>query len=336
VNLTAKFQYQTILDELGYIPALDGAVPFNLDQILYDSIKKAFNENLSVPISNVLFSHMCSVHGLSEQELFTNYDLFENSLHKILKAEGAGIIINAIKRNLLVKAVLNQSTLTEEEILDPKLTVHDVLRDIAALKVSEFIRNIGPQEHVVFFYEDENSKDKALSAFFDSSSSTTAGSTTGNNTRDRRARIANRYTKRGLISIKKSTINKNNLFLDSHVSYDELFSQAERSKINKKLGDWVESVHSLNVAKGKESEEYCNTTRLAGDDATWFFKNGLGHEIISSEKLLGRRIEGDKITWLCMYDVLNMTDVQILKEIMAAHSYVILDSPFAVYKAGGR
>jgi hypothetical protein len=276
---------------------------------------------------------MCSIHGLSEQELLTNYDLFESSLFKTLKAEGADIIINSIKRNLLVGAVLNQSTLTEEEILDPELTVYDVLRDVAALKVSEFIRKIEPHEHVVFFYENENSKAKTLSAFFDSSSS--FGST-DNNTRGRRARLESRYTARGLISIEKSGINLDNVFLDSHVSFDDLFSQAKGSRIIEKLYDWMQSVHSLSIAKEKESGEYCNVTRIAADDATWFFKNGFSHEIISAEKLVGRRLEGQKIAVLCMYNVLNIADLQILKEIMAAHSYVILSSPFVVYRAGGK
>jgi hypothetical protein len=45
-------------------------------------------------------------------------------------------------------------------------------------------------------------------------------------------------------------------------------------------------------------------------------------------------IKEDKNTCLCIYNISDMTYEQIIKTIIAAHGYVILDDPMMVYKAG--
>jgi hypothetical protein len=61
-----KFRYLSILDELQYLPEV----------YLHDSIKKAL-ESIVKSFSEVLLLKMCSLYGLTENELLTNYDLFE-------------------------------------------------------------------------------------------------------------------------------------------------------------------------------------------------------------------------------------------------------------------
>ena len=325
MNSKSQFQCLSLLDDLGYLPAAESAVLPNLNQILYRSIKTVLEEKLSVPVSNALISQMCSTYGLSEQELLTNYDLFENSLYKTLKAEGAAVITNWIKRDLLVHAILNHSTLTEKEILNPSLRVHDILRDIGAVKVLEFIRNMRPPQHVLFLYEDENFKDKALSAFFNG---LYVSSTTNSKIR-RRARKPSGYAVHGLISAKEPAINKCNFFLDSSVSFDELFSQLEKVEVVKKLHSWIQSVRFLNDEKQGGSA----LIRIASDDSTWFLNNGLRDEIILAEKGDPKYTEDPRLMMLCTYNILNMRDAQTIKEIMTAHNHVILDSPLIVYRA---
>ena len=110
----------------------------------------------------------------------------------------------------------------------------------------------------------------------------------------------------------------------------------------KKIFDWA---YSLNLSNNKlrkeegggregkrEAEDII--IRIATDDDTWFFRNGLGDEIISAEKSGEKCIKKDKITCLCIYNISDMTDEQIIKTIIAAHSYVILDDPLGMYKAG--
>jgi hypothetical protein len=98
--------------------------------------------------------------------------------------------------------------------------------------------------------------------------------------------------------------------------------------------DWIYSLYLSSKAqkKKKKKREEGKVTRVALDDVTWFFRNRLGNESLLIEESLGKCIQ-EKISMLCMYNISNMTDLQIIK-IMAIHSYVILDSPFIVYKSG--
>lgn len=91
-------QYSIVLDELGYFPLSSKA-----EEILYDVAKKSI-ERLGESASKALLDHICSINGLSEKELLTNYDLFEKSLYRVLR-KGAAVIFLDIRRELLVHAV---------------------------------------------------------------------------------------------------------------------------------------------------------------------------------------------------------------------------------------
>ncbi|HYT02352.1 MAG TPA: hypothetical protein VEL70_05535, partial [Candidatus Acidoferrum sp.] len=71
---SAKFRYLSALDELRYLPTV-----YLSDRALHDSIKDSL-ETVFKSSSKVLLHKMCSLYGLSENELLTNYDLFERSL----------------------------------------------------------------------------------------------------------------------------------------------------------------------------------------------------------------------------------------------------------------
>jgi len=103
-------QYSNVLDELGYFPLSSKS-----EAILYDAAKKSI-ERLGGSASKALLDHICSINGLSEKELLTNYDLFEKSLYRVLR-KGAEVILHYLKRELLVQAIL----------IDPNMTfvIHD-------------------------------------------------------------------------------------------------------------------------------------------------------------------------------------------------------------------
>ena len=310
MNDISNVHYLDIVDELGYFP-----VSSNTNQIIYNSIKKSLERNLGKSGYAVLIGKMCSVSRLSENELTTNYELFEKLLNKILHHKRADIILNWIKQEMLIQAILKDlCSLTKEEILNPNLTINDIIADFNNLEIIEFIRKIPAHEHIVFLYNNEDSKDKALAAFFDS---TIRGNAS-----------------RGLISVKP--ITNTNFKADSNVLFEELFLHVKKSAAMKKMFDWIYSLYLSSKAqkkKKKKREEEGKVTRVALDDATWFFRNSLGNDHLLAEKSVGKRIQ-EKISMLCMYNISNMTDLQIIKKIMAIHSYVILDSPFIVYKSG--
>jgi len=279
------------------------------EQIIYDEAKKSV-EQLGESASKVLLDHICSINGLSEKELLTNYDLFEKLLHRVLK-EGADIILQNIKRKLLVHAVLIDPNITIRDIRDPRLTVDDILKRLRAVETLEFVRKIPSHEHIAFLYRDENSKDAMLAAFFDT-------------------KIIGK-TSMGLFSTKRPAnqlSHVNNIML-----YQDLLQEPpqEYEVVARKVADWTTKLHSLNKPHKNNTE--C-PTRIAGEDAMWWFRNGFASYILGIEKSMGRYLQ-ENMSVLCGYNISNGSSENIdnedINSLIAAHSYVIIDEPFIVY-----
>lgn len=67
---------------------------------------------------------MCSLCSLSEKELLTNYELFEQVLNNVF-GRTAERLLDIIKRELLLTAVSsNKCNLMASEILDPSGDTH--------------------------------------------------------------------------------------------------------------------------------------------------------------------------------------------------------------------
>jgi hypothetical protein len=84
-------------------------------QILYYSIKKSI-EMLEDSPPDALLGRMCSMHGVSEIELLTNYSLFEKSLRQTLY-DGADIILDFLKEVMLQYSTTKSSSLTIDDII---------------------------------------------------------------------------------------------------------------------------------------------------------------------------------------------------------------------------
>jgi hypothetical protein len=64
-----------------------------------------------------LINTMCSHSGLSEIQLLTNYGLFEKSLRQTLY-DGADIILDFLKDEMLQYSATKSSSLTIDDIMD--------------------------------------------------------------------------------------------------------------------------------------------------------------------------------------------------------------------------
>ena len=107
------------------------------------------------------------------------------------------------------------------------------------------------------------------------------------------------------------------------ITYDE-FLIVEKSKAMSGMFEWISEIHKSNLS-GRE-------TRVAGEDASWFLRNGFDNEFLDAEKKIGRRVQ-DKISVLCAYDTERIPLESQLKRIIESHGYVIIDRPMEVYKA---
>lgn len=229
-------QYSNVLDELGYFPLSSKA-----EEILYDVAKKSI-ERLGESASKALLDHICSINGLSEKELLTNYDLFEKSLYRVLR-KGAAVIFLDIRRELLVHAVLIDPNITISDIRSPLLAVGDILKRIRAVETLEFVRKIPSHMHVAFLYRNENSKDDILGAFFDT-------------------KITGKATK-GLLSSNKPT--NDDL---SYMLYEELLQKPPRDYeiVAKILDDWIAKLNSSYKSQQQNNTGFA-TVRIATEDA---------------------------------------------------------------------
>jgi hypothetical protein len=93
------FQFIRLLDELGYVP-----INSKTEEILHEAVTRSF-ESLGNSACKALLNNMCSLHGLSDREVLTNYDLFEESLYDIL-GNTAQRVIRIIKRELFQISVI--------------------------------------------------------------------------------------------------------------------------------------------------------------------------------------------------------------------------------------
>ena len=302
---SADFRYLSILDELQYLPTLSLS-----DRALHDSIKKSI-ETIGKSFSKALLHNMCLFYGLSQNELLTNYDLFERSLYRILGKAGEPII-RLIKAEMLTYAIMNGSEITVADIMDPNLTASYVLKDIRDREVFDFVRNISQCEHIALLYRSETTKNKIFSEFFNHCQ------TEGDD--------CEKQPPIGLISIKRPSKLRADLL---HISYDELLNETRRDKVKEKLAAWIAYVHSFNKWQHFP-------TRIAEEDATMWLKNGFSaHNNLHLEQLFSTLTCDINMSMLCTFDISKIegTDTNtMLKSIISTHDYVIFDEPLIVYR----
>jgi hypothetical protein len=290
------------LDDLDFVPYDSIA-----ENILYHSIKQSL-EQVGIAYSKAVINHICNLKGLSEREILTNCDLFEDAMYRLF-GYGAVSIINKVKVTALATAVMeDRSNLTVPEILHPSLTINDVLNEIRRIEALNFVRKMSSYNHIAFLYTKKESLDKVLSVYFGESQSPTA-----------------------ILSEKPS--NYANLNLSGSISYSELFSTPCTHLIEepiKKLQNWLVQLRSKVTTNNS-----VHTTKFAEDDATWWIRNGHSRSLISLERSIGEDMP-DMTSILCAFNVSKLTSAQlgIMKPIIKSHDYVIIEEPsFVVFRS---
>jgi hypothetical protein len=326
----------TALDELGYVP-----VPSKTEHIVSESIKKSFVNLFGQAAATTVLNNLSSLYGLSEKELTTNYDIFEKSLYR-LSSYGANMISGYIKKEILIKAVASSldSEITEEDITNSFVGIRDIMKKISYSEVTKFIDKILSGMHVVFVHQNEDAKNKVLSAFFN-------GSYRQNNTNIVNSTVTS--TIKALISNKQTRC--------SHISnilhYEDLVCVKE-SELTRKIWDWITSFKDKS---NSELPKKCNnnneiiiqdsvavpsfppTIRIAIDDASWFLANNFRHELGLIEEMVKKYTKSSSSTSvLCFYKVSNISgyndiDEETIMRIINSHSYVILEDPLLIYSA---
>jgi hypothetical protein len=303
-NQRGLFRCLSVLDKLGYYP-----ISANNDRLLYASIKDSL-EQMGKSYSGALVRNMCSLYGLSENELFSNYDLFKKMLYTISGEGEANGIITSIKKELLARAILNGSSLTVREMTNPSLSIEDILESMDSAQTLRIIAEISPHEHVLFLYDTEDTKDKLLSTFFSS---------------DRIART------KCLLSLKPSR----GLPAIKNITYDKLYEEYRLAKcLTKPLEDDLAKKWSYWRTKLCLLIE--KPAKVADEDLTYWIDKDLTSELIELEHFIGRHPVGN-ISVLCGFNISKLANEdlsRVIEDLISCHGHVIIvGKTFRIYSA---
>jgi hypothetical protein len=290
----------TILDDLQYFP-----IDSISDEILYRSIKSSL-EAVGKKYATAVIDHICKMNRLSEKEILTNCDIFEDSMYRLF-GHGALAVINKVKLSALRQALMEQkSNLTVTEILDPSLTINDVLKEIRSIEALNFVHKMSSYTHIAYLYSNKASLSKILSEYFSPPD-----------------------TKKAMLSENPEDYC---LFdLTSSISYEELFGQISVSVKEDSIAKMRGWIDELCAANGSDCP-----TRIAEDDATWWIRNGFTRGLTLLEQSLCKKLPNNT-SILCAFDIskLNPKQLGTMKSIIGSHDFVIIEEPSpTVYRFG--
>ena len=95
------------------------------DIVIRDIILNVLNR-IGKSYSKALIYQICNLYGLSQNELLSNYELFENSLKRVVGKTGYPIVLR-IKKELLKYLILNKYEISTQDILDPSFNVPQII-----------------------------------------------------------------------------------------------------------------------------------------------------------------------------------------------------------------
>jgi len=167
--------------------------------------------------------------------------------------------------------------------------------------IVKFVQSMTGSEHVIFLWENEETKNQMISEFFNQQVKD-AGSSSN-----------------GLFSIEPARIPdvENTLYESFHNLHKTAF-------LNKAVEQVSERV-STNIGS--------SSTKYAFEDDTWLMKRGLKKQVLDTESALGREVDR-KLSLLCM-DHRPDLDEETIEKLVKAHGYVIIDQPLGLYKWNG-
>ena len=279
---------------LGYYSITDEIMA----KIVSDAVRRALFDKFGERITESVISNLCKKNNLTAQQLFCKCDLVEKSIGAMF-GKAAIFVMNIIKDELSPYSTSKK----------PHPSLQEIGERIREDTVMSFIRNMAGHEHVAFLYNKKTIKDTVLSQFFYQSP------VPDNNNSSRKA----------LIRLDDDDDSRPIRFSDvQKIYYDDFLMMERKSQVMDSMFDWIGEIHKLNQS-GRE-------TRIAGEDASWFLRNGFEQEFLNAERKIGRQVQ-DRIAILCSYDVDGIALESQLKSVIEAHQYIISDQPMAVYVA---
>jgi hypothetical protein len=167
-------------------------------------------------------------------------------------------------------------------------------------EIVEFVQNMKGGQHVIFLWENEESKNRMISEFF---------------------KQQFRGQSSGLFSLEPTEIKeiKNIVYPNFYDTHKSVFVEKAVEKVTRAM-----SANNSN-----------KSTRYAFEDDTWLMQRGLKKEVLDTEKALGKEVDKN-LSLFCMDHRHNLDDdEETIDKLIKAHGYVLIDEPLTLYKWKG-
>jgi hypothetical protein len=166
--------------------------------------------------------------------------------------------------------------------------------------IVKFVQSMTGSEHVIFLWENEETKNQMISEFFDQ-------------------QVTDSSDSNGVFSIEPIRIPhvENTLYESFHNLHKSTFLDRAVEQVSERV--------STNIGS--------SSTKYAFEDDTWLMKRGLKKQVLDTESALGKEVDR-KLSLLCM-DHRPDLDGETIEKLVKAHGYVIIDQPLGLYKWNG-
>jgi hypothetical protein len=293
------------------------------DIVVKDIVLNVLNR-IGKSYSKALIYQICSLYGLSQNELLSNYELFENSLTRVLGKTGYPIILR-IKKELLKYLIMNKFEINITDILDPSFNVPNLIDKLSESYnyqlISENLIN-NKQNHMILL---SNNDDKYIKKIITS-----------------------------IVQNSKNTRNIKRIVIVLHDQFDEKRYFRSVSDIDiYYVNDIVSSYSSSTDKFFKLDENYDNNNNINLINIEQFDKSNIqifcfidiqilnqlnNYKIL---KILEEKFEklynlNELIQICCIYDVSNFYakeyEIKPLRDFINHHNIVIVDEPLIMYQ----
>jgi hypothetical protein len=268
---------QLLLVDQGYGSCINNAFIHYIQSI--DIVFSKFGSK----VKNDIIARLRSTTDYTQNTKFPYHTLTKNIFSDLFGDDSSEIIVESIRKEMLRKMDF-ESNGTIEEILD----------EIQRRDISKYLKNVSGHEHVLFLWNDKNTRNKIMETFF------------------------------AQPDVPQAIISSERIKLPAveNVLYSDLLSNKETA-IQKEL-QMITQIHQKN--------QTILTTRLAGIDCTKWFKHGLSKEFLALEKQIDSYFEKENISCICGYNINEIPDSKTLKTLLKSHNYVMLDDPYSLFE----
>jgi hypothetical protein len=293
------------------------------DTLVKDIVLNVLNR-IGKSYSKALIYQICSLYGLSQNELLSNYELFENSLTRVLGKTGYPIILR-IKKELLKYLIMNKFDIKIKDILDPSFNVLHIIDKLSESYnyqlISENLNN-NKRNHMILL---SNNDDKHIQKI-----------------------ITN------LVQISKNIRNIKRVVIVLHDQFDEKRYFRSVSDIDiYYVNDIISSYSSSTDKFFKLDDNYNNNNNINLINFEQFDNSNIqifcfidiqilnqlnNYKILKilEEKFKKLYNLNELVQICCIYDVSNFYakeyEIKLLRDFINHHNIVIVDEPLIMYQ----